>query len=113
MLGTSFSSYWISLDYVLNKKYIAANLCENKGRPAMKCEGKCYLCKKIRKENSKDADNSSHKGTYKFQLLSTGLSFTWQGGALFNASHSFTSYKDDLPASPVGTCFHPPQLVSA
>lgn len=30
-----------------NQNYIAANLCENKSRPALKCDGKCYLKKQI------------------------------------------------------------------
>lgn len=29
--------------YVLNKNYIAQNLCENKEKPQLKCDGKCHL----------------------------------------------------------------------
>ena len=34
--------------YQINKKYIAANLCENRAKPKSKCNGKCYLAKKIK-----------------------------------------------------------------
>jgi hypothetical protein len=35
--------------YELNKSYIAKNLCENKDKPQMKCCGKCYLRKQLKK----------------------------------------------------------------
>ena len=40
--------------YELNKEYVAKNLCENRNKPQMKCCGKCYLKKQLRKaeENS-------------------------------------------------------------
>lgn len=33
--------------YYLNKSYIAANFCENKAKVELKCDGKCYLKKKL------------------------------------------------------------------
>lgn len=41
--------------YQLNKAYIAANLCENRDKPAMKCCGKCYLRKQLKKTGDTDA----------------------------------------------------------
>lgn len=35
--------------YELNKDYIAKNLCENRDKPKMKCCGKCYLRKQLKK----------------------------------------------------------------
>lgn len=34
--------------YELNKDYIAKVLCENKAKPMMHCNGKCFLAKKIK-----------------------------------------------------------------
>lgn len=52
--------------YQINKQYIARNLCENRNKPQMKCCGKCYLKKQLKKvdgnENtSKDAPNKIEK----------------------------------------------------
>jgi hypothetical protein len=47
----------ICLHYQLNKAYIAANLCENKARPSMKCNGKCHLRKQLAKA-SESADST-------------------------------------------------------
>ena len=35
------------LDFEIRREYIVANLCENKNRPQMHCNGKCYLAKRI------------------------------------------------------------------
>ncbi len=41
--------------YLLNKDYIANNLCENRSNKAMHCNGKCYLAKQLKKsEQQKD-----------------------------------------------------------
>jgi hypothetical protein len=34
--------YWLA-----NRAYIATTLCENRDRPQMRCNGKCYLKKKL------------------------------------------------------------------
>lgn len=35
------------LDFEIRRDYIVANLCENRDRPIMNCNGKCYLAKRI------------------------------------------------------------------
>ncbi|MCK5816046.1 MAG: hypothetical protein KAH07_08890 [Flavobacteriaceae bacterium] len=46
------------LEYNLNKEYIASVLCENRDRPQLACNGKCYLDKKI-KESKEHSHNHS------------------------------------------------------
>ena len=41
-------------EYLLNKDYIARVLCENKNKPAMHCDGKCYLKKKLTEDQNQD-----------------------------------------------------------
>lgn len=43
------SSPLVYLDYSLRKDYIAKNLCQNRNRPSMHCNGKCYLSKQLAK----------------------------------------------------------------
>jgi len=40
-------SYWA------NKEFIASTLCENKDRPAMKCEGRCHLSKQVKEQQER------------------------------------------------------------
>jgi hypothetical protein len=35
------------LDFEIRREYIVANLCENRNRPQLNCDGKCYLAKRI------------------------------------------------------------------
>ena len=35
------------LEYYANQDYIVAVLCENRNKPAMACNGKCYLAKEL------------------------------------------------------------------
>jgi len=36
-------------DYIINYKHISHDLCENKDKPEMHCNGKCHLKKEIKK----------------------------------------------------------------
>lgn len=49
--------------YEMRKDYVASKLCENKARPAMKCDGKCYLRKQLQKaENAAGAEKGNVQG---------------------------------------------------
>ena len=47
------------LYYQLNIDYIVENYCVNKERPALKCDGKCYLSKQLQTIDA--SDNSKNK----------------------------------------------------
>ena len=42
----TFSKAMIVAEYQLNREYIAKNLCVNKSRPKMHCNGRCHMMKK-------------------------------------------------------------------
>lgn len=39
-------------EYAVNYNYIVKTLCENKSKPELHCNGKCYLSKELAKANS-------------------------------------------------------------
>lgn len=43
------------LEYTIHYDYIAKELCENKAKPEMKCNGKCHLMKELAKAS--DSEN--------------------------------------------------------
>lgn len=51
------------LDYVLNYHYIATELCENKNKPELECNGKCHLKKELAKAYKNDIPSSNEKKT--------------------------------------------------
>lgn len=46
------------IEYETNKEYIASVLCENRNKPEVACNGKCYLNKKI--EESQKHEGHDH-----------------------------------------------------
>ncbi len=41
-------------EFEVNKNYIASVLCENKARPQLHCNGRCYLMKKVKAVQEKE-----------------------------------------------------------
>lgn len=55
-------SPWGTIAYFkLNREYIAKVLCENRKRPELHCDGKCYLAKKLRQQKEKQDKETSEK----------------------------------------------------
>lgn len=47
-------SPWGTVAYFnINRTYIAKVLCENRARPQLNCNGKCYLAKKLKQQQEK------------------------------------------------------------
>ncbi len=44
-------------EYITNYDYIVNNLCENKNKPALNCDGKCYLSKLLAQESKQNEEN--------------------------------------------------------
>ncbi|MEK6153853.1 hypothetical protein WIW50_11360 [Flavobacteriaceae bacterium 3-367] len=43
---------WPIVEYAMNYDYIVNVLCENKDRPQLQCDGKCYLSKQLASQQS-------------------------------------------------------------
>jgi len=57
----------------MNYEYIATKLCENKDKPALKCNGKCHLMKELAKES--DTGKPISEGSKKSVLEKENLYF--------------------------------------
>ena len=55
------------IDYLINKEYIAKNLCVNKDKPKSCCKGKCHMVKQLQKTNP-NTENDTKNTTKKVQL---------------------------------------------
>jgi hypothetical protein len=56
LVSQAFSNWFVVMAFNLNRDYIAKNLCENRYRPELNCNGKCVLMKKM-KEREKEEQN--------------------------------------------------------
>jgi hypothetical protein len=61
VLVQTFSPFVYDAAYSFNKKYITANFCVNKDKPAMQCNGHCYLSRQKQKEESSDKQPTENK----------------------------------------------------
>ena len=48
---------WPIAEYIIYYDYIVTYLCENKEKPSLQCNGKCYLSKQLAKETRQQEDN--------------------------------------------------------
>jgi hypothetical protein len=105
------SKVWIFVSFKINQDYIAKNLCENRAKPMLKCNGKCQLMKKL-----KQADKDEEKQTP--QTIKEKLEVLYcHNQANFNVSQkfdfevkkqSFFGYKFQNYSSYQSTIFRPP-----
>ena len=63
VLTVNYSRLFVFAGFKLNQSYIASNLCENRGKPWLHCNGHCYLMKKIKQVEDKqnNAERESQK----------------------------------------------------
>lgn len=59
LLGKSFFFFGWEVWYKLDQNRIAREKCENKARPKLKCNGKCYLAKQLKKLEAEQKKNDS------------------------------------------------------
>jgi len=54
LLSSILAKLFVYAEFKSNQAYIAATLCENRDRPELNCQGKCYLMKKLKEAEDKE-----------------------------------------------------------
>src|SRR5882724_3727889 len=107
----TFSKWALILEYQVNKDFIAKNLCVNRNNIISCCAGKCYLNKKLAKDESQQQapGRSAQKEESPLQLFSqTGTSFACQA-PIARDLHS-TRWLPSKTEQYIHSFFQPPQL---
>lgn len=102
------------LEYVIHYDYITKELCENKAKPEMKCNGKCHLMKELAKASDNENPISQDKKAmhHEFEILFfekfasleiTNLNFSIQ-------KEVRVKYSDLYFHESTTTIFHPPTV---
>ena len=60
--------YLPAINYTVNKNYIATVLCENKSKPSLHCDGKCYLKKELQKSAKEQNNKNSTTAAFSVEL---------------------------------------------
>ncbi|MBB6499652.1 hypothetical protein [Pedobacter cryoconitis] len=114
-LLANFSRCFVFAGFELNQKYIAENLCVNKNRPWMHCDGHCYLMKKM-----KQAEEHEKKQATRNNLSHLNISFFQEPFCLTfispvileNNKGSFPAYQSQYIHRYTGTIFQPPKQIA-
>ena len=117
LLGKSFFFLGWEVWYKIDQTRIAQEKCENKDKPAMKCNGKCYLAKQLKKleaEELKNASNKKHNPyTGKIELQSCSiLQIKPSIFSSFRSEHitHFYTYASLHSKEHLSAIFHPPTI---
>ncbi len=104
------------IEYIINYEYISKELCENKAKPELQCNGKCHLMKELAKASeaekplsSDKKDNSKHEIEVVFyqdieQPLVTLIHFPTNSSVRSNYSNQYAYLNSS-------TIFHPPTFM--
>lgn len=101
------------LEYIVNYDYIVKELCENKEKPELKCNGKCHLAKQLAKAAEEDKNTSSDKKQnvkqeietmfcQEFKVVSIAKNF------VFTNKKINSDYQNLYALTAIQSTFHPP-----
>lgn len=104
-----FYQFTIMGSFYANQAVIAATLCENTDKPQLKCEGKCFLKKQLKKADKQEKQQQASNAKFEVQLFTT-----IEEVGLFEPSFQVlpvtTGFKNNsYRFQQIASFFHPPQ----
>lgn len=99
--------------YQINRDYIAENLCVNRDKPMLNCNGQCYLAKKLKAAEEKEQKSNSERlekmpeVVLSFQAIQPVFSTRFTASELVENHFTSTEF---FPNSADKGFFHPPQV---
>jgi hypothetical protein len=102
--------YLVMFEYYLNQDFVAKNLCINRDKPQLQCNGKCHLKKQLSEEERRDKESPERRAENRtetfyaasFDLISIAPLFTTIA-VNYNNPHCI-----GMPVDQSFTIFHPP-----
>ena len=105
----TFCNAIVIMDYYTNTNAFAKN-CTNKARPAMHCNGKCQMMKKLQQEEKRDQRSSERKAESKIQVISSKSFFAGLPQAIFAGGRCYADIHIHKPIDRGYTLLRPPLL---
>lgn len=113
---TIYSVFW-QVNFHLNQQEIVRLECENKNRPELHCNGKCYLAKQLQKADNllDERREESSKSLVNLKWMETSL-FACPETIVMKLDQSIISFKETSNFNAVNfyhfengqSCFYPP-----
>ena len=102
------------VNFVVNYDYIAKELCENKSKPQLHCNSKCYLKKELAKASENTNPNSQNKKQIQQEteilFLEMICDITFQNNGLSYHALVKDNYSNQYSHLNSNSIFHPPIL---
>ena len=101
------------MSFKINQDYIAKNLCENRAKPKMHCNGKCQLMKKLKQADKEEQKQLPQTLKEKYEVLYCHnlTSFSIEKRNIFaEITKSFFDYQFHFNSSYNPDIFRPPKL---
>jgi hypothetical protein len=115
LISSNCSRFFVFAGFELNHKYIAENLCINKSKPWLHCNGKCYFMKKIHQaeenEKKQEAQNNLNRLELSFFQEPQKVVFI-EPVILDRAISAFPPYAYQYSSSYLAAIFKPPKQVA-
>jgi hypothetical protein len=116
LLGLMLIKVWVIpllyLDFEIRREYIIKNLCVNRDRPIMRCDGKCFLVKKLAAldEQEKRQAESDYMTKLLDHVMNTQTLVFTPDISSFELGHTLSFNYTSPPPSRVAVddIFHPP-----
>jgi len=94
-------------NYVVNYDYIVENLCENRDKPELSCNGKCFLAKELSKSEKQSTQTVAKVISLDIFVPNDILSFD-NGTEYIHSIQSISEYINLYHLRYNFTIFHPP-----
>ncbi|MGY4538482.1 hypothetical protein ACVW0P_002902 [Mucilaginibacter sp. UYNi724] len=109
MVSANFSRFFIYAGFELNRNYIATKLCENRNKPQLHCNGKCYFMKKVKQAEEKQNTEDRQAQKNLFQEASYNQPAQVKFYSVLLSVTKVPNYRIKLPQQ-VASIFQPPRL---
>ncbi|WP_143087601.1 hypothetical protein [Chitinophaga sp. YR627] len=102
--------YFVMFEFYLNQEYIAQNLCVNKDKPQLHCNGRCHLKKQLNEEEKRDQNNPERRTDNRSEIFYDASFYVADLTPAYTTLH--THYNNPAcigtPVDQAFTIFHPP-----
>lgn len=75
VMTQTFSNWFVVMAFNINRDFIAKNLCVNRYRPQMHCNGNCVLMKKLREKEKSEENQPASRSEINTIVLSSKTYF--------------------------------------
>ncbi|MCR8558968.1 hypothetical protein KXD93_15025 [Mucilaginibacter sp. BJC16-A38] len=114
-LSVNFSRYFVYAGFELNRNYIASTLCENRDKPWLHCNGKCYFIKKIKQAQENERREAAKDGLSRLEVSFFQEPFKLrfiEPVTLPDAKNPFPNYSYYYTSHYIEAVFRPPRSLA-